>query len=283
MSDRSAIEWTEATWNPVTGCTKVSPGCAHCYAETFAERFRGVPGHPYEQGFDMKLWPERLGLLSKWKHPRMIFVNSMSDLFHENVPDEFILKVFSAMLQANHHTYQVLTKRAERMRSWTRKYFRSIDSRNGNKRVLPSHIWLGVSVENQNYTYRIKHLQQTPAAVRFLSIEPLLAPVSLSASLLDQIVWVIVGGESGPRARRMKLEWVREIRRNCHGQGVRFFFKQWGAHDSFGRRVGKKVAGRVLDGRTWNEMPRKNALERLSRVASVHFEKGKGLIRHSLP
>jgi protein gp37 len=263
MSDKSAIEWTDATWNPVTGCTKVSPGCAHCYAERFAERFRGVPGHPFEQGFDIKLWPERLTLPLKWKEPRRIFVNSMSDLFHESIPDDFIEKIFEVMTEANQHVFQVLTKRAERMAAWTRAKFSSRDAstrlpRRGQKNghhPWPAHIWLGVSVENQRFTSRIRYLKQTPALIKFLSVEPLLGPVKLESSMLEDIHWVIVGGESGPQARPVKPEWVSKIREQCQKQQVSFFFKQWGAYDPSGKRVGKRVAGRVLDGRTWDEMP----------------------------
>ena|SRR3989338_4700604 len=247
MSDGSTIEWTDATWNPVTGCTKISPGCMHCYAETFAERFRGVPGHPYEQGFDLKLWPERLTLPLIWKEPRRVFVNSMSDLFHKDVPDEFIDQVFETMRQAEHHVFQVLTKRPARLFTWSKSRFSSIR--------WPSNVWIGVSVENQSYTWRIKDLVQVPASIRFLSIEPLLGPVELETTLLKHIRWVIVGGESGHGARPMKPEWVRTIRAQCLASNVKFFFKQWGAYTPDGRRVGKKLAGRTLDGRTWDEMP----------------------------
>ena len=238
MAARSDIEWTEATWNPVTGCTKISPGCAHCYAETFAERFRGVPGHPYEQGFDLKLWPERLDLPSRWKRPRLVFVNSMSDLFHDDVPFEFIEKVFATMIKANQHVFQVLTKRSERLLDvakdlpWTDK------------------IWMGVSVENEDYTFRIDNLRKTPVIVKFLSLEPLLG--SLNNLNLDDINWAIVGGESGPGARPMEAQWVRDIRDTCIEQKVEFFFKQWGG-------VNKKKAGRELDGRLWNDMPKYSA------------------------
>ena len=247
MSDQSSIEWTDSTWNPVTGCTKISPGCKNCYAETFAERWRGIPGHPYEQGFDLKLWPERITLPLVWKEPRMIFVNSMSDLFHKDVPDDFIRRVFKVMIEARRHTFQVLTKRSERMSQWVRENFKDTK--------VPPHIWLGVSVENQDYVQRISHLQQAPAQVRFLSVEPLLRPVNLTASILKGINWVIVGGESGPRARPMNPAWARQIRSQCKKHNVAFFFKQWGAFNSKGERVGKKAAGRILDGRTWNEMP----------------------------
>jgi len=240
MSENSTIEWTESTWNPVTGCTKISPGCAHCYAESFAERFRGVVGHPYEQGFDLRLWPERLELPLKWSRPRMIFVNSMSDLFHEDVPDEFIRSVFETMVKANHHTFQVLTKRPERA------------ARLGVTLPWPENVWMGTSVENQRFASRIDHVRLTGAKVKFLSCEPLLGPLSLE---LQDISWVIVGGESGPGARPMRADWARAIRTQCLAAGVAFFFKQWGAFDGEGRRVGKGKAGRVLDGRTWDDMP----------------------------
>ena len=255
MSDKSKIEWTDATWNPITGCTKVSPGCAHCYAETFAKRFRGVPDHPYEQGFELKLWPDRLDLPLAWKERKMIFVNSMSDLFHEDVPDDFIGKVFDVMRQAKHHIFQVLTKRSERMLTWTAAHFRSANSRENGKTVWPAHVWLGVSIENQSYTWRIEHLQRSPAHIKFLSIEPLLSYISFNPSFLEAIQWIIVGGESGPRARPMRPEWVYEIRNQCEKYHVPFFFKQWGTFDPAGKRVGKKAAGRILDGKTWDETP----------------------------
>lgn len=244
MSDRSAIEWTEATWNPVTGCTQVSPGCAHCYAKTFAERFRGVPGHPYEMGFDLTLRPDRVDQPLLWKRPRTIFVNSMSDLFHDAVPDGFIRSVFDVMERAHWHKFQVLTKRAERLAaiapslSW------------------PANVWMGVSVENQRWTSRIAYLKSTPAQVKFLSCEPLLGPLTLD---LDGLDWIIVGGESGHRARPMQLDWARSIRDQSVNAGVPFFFKQWGAHDEAGIRRGKKASGRMLDGQVWNEMPEKAA------------------------
>lgn len=259
MAIHSAIEWTDATWNPVTGCTKISPGCKNCYAETFAERWRGTPGHPYEQGFDLKLWPERLKLPIAWKEPKRIFVNSMSDLFHKDVPDEFITKVFETMLEAKHHIFQVLTKRSERMMTWTRNHF----LKNG-KVTLPPHIWLGVSVENEEYVWRTRYLQRTAAKVRFLSVEPLLGPVNLTPSRLRGIHWVIVGGESGPGARPMDVEWARKLRKQCHEADVAFFFKQWGAYNVKGEHVGKKHAGRLLDGRTWNELPERGMVEHFS-------------------
>lgn len=254
MSDRSKIEWTDATWNPVTGCTKVSTACANCYAERFAERFRGVSGHPYEQGFSLKLWPDRLKLPLTWKQPKMIFVNSMSDLFHPEVPGEFIKKVFDVMMQSRNHIFQVLTKRSERMLAWVQSNF-SCDSNGSGMSTWPSYIWLGVSIENQNYTWRIQHLQSTPAQVKYLSLEPLLGSISLNANLQDGIKWVIAGGESGPRARPMKPEWVYHIREQCKRNHVPFFFKQWGAYDQAGRRVGEKRAGRKLEGRTWDAIP----------------------------
>lgn len=234
MADRSAIEWTDATWNPVRGCTKVSPGCKHCYAETFAERFRGVPGHPFEQGFDLRLVPEALELPLSWKASRRVFVNSMSDLFHEKVPAAYIRRVFEVIRQAEQHQFQILTKRSERM----------VEVCSAIK--LPPNAWLGVSVENQKYTSRVADLRRVKASVRFLSIEPLLGPVENLR--LSGIHWVIVGGESGHHARPMDPEWVRSIRDQCAAASVPFFFKQWG-----GTR--KKLAGRTLDGRTWDEMP----------------------------
>jgi protein gp37 len=240
MSANSKIEWTEATWNPVTGCTKVSPGCAHCYAETFAERFRGVAGHPYERGFDLQLRPERLDQPLRWARPKVIFVNSMSDLFHEDVPVDFVQSVFDVMRRATWHTFQVLTKRSRRLAEL------------GPLLPWPSNVWMGVSVENQRWASRIDDLRQVPAAVRFLSCEPLLGPLGL---YLDGINWVIVGGESGPRARPMNPDWARSIRDQCRSADVPFFFKQWGVHDESGQRVGKGKAGRLLDGTTWDATP----------------------------
>ncbi|HVK77245.1 MAG TPA: phage Gp37/Gp68 family protein [Kofleriaceae bacterium] len=234
MSDGSAIEWTDATWNPVRGCTKVSPGCKHCYAETFAERFRGVPGHPFEHGFDLQLIPSALELPLRWRAGRRIFVNSMSDLFHDDVPAAYIRRVFGVMKRASQHQFQVLTKRAERM------------ARLAENLAIPPHVWMGVSVENQKYTPRIDELRKVDAAIRFLSIEPLLGPIE-KLDLRD-IHWVIVGGESGHGARPMDPTWVRSIRDQCVASNVKFFFKQWGG-------VRKHVTGRVLDGRTWDEMP----------------------------
>lgn len=194
MSDHSTIEWTDATWNPVTGCTKVSPGCKHCYAETFAERFRGVQGHPYEQGFDLKLWADRLQWPLRWKSPRMIFVNSMSDLFQDGVPDDYIQKVFDVMEQASIHTFQLLTKRSQRLAEWTSARY-SLKPEPG-KRLWPRNVWAGVSVESQLYTSRITDLQKVPAFTRFLSVEPLLGPIKPMTAHLKRINWVIVGGEA---------------------------------------------------------------------------------------
>lgn len=236
MSENSTIEWTDSTWNPVTGCTKISPGCAHCYAETFAERWRSTPGHPYEQGFDLKIWPQRLEQPLLWKKPRIIFVNSMSDLFHEDVPLSYIKKVFTVMAEADWHIFQVLTKRAERMEELAPKL------------PWPKNVWMGVSIENRDTLWRVNHLRKVPANVRFLSIEPLLGPMGRFS--LKKMDWVIVGGESGPRARSMKEEWVMGIKNQCVKQGVPFFFKQWGG-------VQKKKRGRKLEGRTWDEMPDK--------------------------
>lgn len=250
MAERSTIEWTQATWNPVTGCTKVSPGCAHCYAETFAERFRGVPGHPYEQGFDLRLWRERLELPLRWSRPRMIFVNSMSDLFHERVPDAFIRDVFEVMSRASWHTFQVLTKRAERLAAMA------------DRLPWPGNVWMGVSVENQRFVSRVDLLRDTGARVKFLSCEPLLGPLRLDLRSID---WVIVGGESGPRARPMRPEWARNIREQCLRAGVPFFFKQWGAYNEQGVRVGKGRAGRLLDGRIWDARPAPTILQPATR------------------
>ena len=262
MSDHSSIEWTDATWNPVRGCTKITSGCAHCYAETFAERFRGVPGHPYEQGFDLRLVPEKLSLPLKWRRPRMVFVNSMSDLFHADVPDEYIVKVARVMQHVNWHTYQVLTKRSERMRDLLRSKLRFA--------AAEKHIWWGVSVENRAQGLpRIDHLRAAPAAVRFLSVEPLLE--SLGALSLKGIDWVLLGGESGPGARPMEEAWALEVRDACAREGVPFFFKQWG-----GRQ--KSRAGRQLAGRTYDEKP-----PRLSRPPADPERLRRDLVRAGVP
>lgn len=238
MSDRSAIEWTDATWNPVTGCTKITRGCDNCYAERFAERWRGISGHPYEQGFDLRLWPSRLHQPESWHHPRMIFVNSMSDLFHKRVPRSFIDQVFDQMESVNRHIYQILTKRSSLMRDYLRRRY--------SDAAAPEHIWCGVSVEDQPAQVRIRHLQSSPATTRFLSIEPLLGP--LGKIDLEGISWVIVGGESGPNARPLHSKWVREIRDRCASEGVPFFFKQWGGRTP-------KAGGREVEGVEHNAMP----------------------------
>jgi len=239
MSQMTKIEWTDATWNPVRGCTKISPGCKHCYAERFAERFRGVRGHPFEQGFDLLLVPKKLSEPLRWIEPRMIFVNSMSDLFHDAVPEPYILRVAKTMHLARWHTYQVLTKRSTRLRDMLRASLREVAD--------DAHIWWGVSVENRKHGLpRIDDLQSAPAAVRFLSIEPLLEDVGKLP--LEGISWVIVGGESGPGARPMKEDWVLSIREQCKAADVAFFFKQWGG-------VRKKTTGRTLLGRTFDELP----------------------------
>lgn len=288
MSDNSRIEWTDATWNPTTGCTKVSPGCDHCYAEGVFNRFNGVGA------FDtVQLRPERLGQPLRWRKPRRVFVNSMSDLFHEDVPDVYIAQVFAVMATAYQHTFQILTKRHGRMRSllnsdrfvelFDREYcaipdwadrWPDPDYSPGNDHLSGGplrNVWLGVSVEDQKWAeVRIPALIATPAAVRFLSCEPLLGPMTLSwlyrvagtasqvfplSHVAHGIQWVIVGGESGAGARAMAGEWPRTLRDECTEAGVAFFFKQWGAHDEAGNRVGRHAAGRLLDGRTWDEYP----------------------------
>jgi protein gp37 len=230
----TSIEWTEATWNPLTGCTKISPGCNHCYAERMALRLRAMGQANYANGFDLTLHEHMLEVPLRWKKPRFIFVNSMSDLFHKDVPEEFIFRVFDVMRQASWHVFQVLTKRSDRLADLSPR----ID--------WPKNVWMGVSVENADYTFRIDHLRQTGAKLRFLSVEPLLGPIPKLN--LQGIDWVIVGGESGPGARPMEAEWVREIREQCQRARAAFFFKQWGG-------VNKARTGRELDGRTWDEMP----------------------------
>ena len=234
MAQSSPIEWTESTWNPVTGCTKISPGCKNCYAERMAERLRLMGQPNYANGFDLTLQPQALELPLRWKKPQRIFVNSMSDLFHEDVPVAFIEKVFEVMRRASWHQFQVLTKRATRLAELS------------GSLVWSPNIWMGVSVESAAYTNRIDQLRHTGACVKFLSIEPLLGAVGVLD--LTKIDWVIVGGESGPGAREMKRVWVTDIRRQCRAARVAFFFKQWGG-------VNKKRTGRTLDGRTYDEMP----------------------------
>jgi protein gp37 len=234
MAQLSHIEWTDATWNPVTGCTKISPGCKFCYAERMARRLRAMGQHRYRNGFRSTLQPDLLEAPLRWSTPRVIFVNSMSDLFHDDVPDDYIKAVFDTIERADHHIFQVLTKRSERLRNFAPEL------------AWPRNLWMGVSVENQDYVNRIRDLQRVPARVRFLSMEPLLGPVRRLP--LADIDWVIVGGESGPSARPMQPEWARAILHRCRRRQIPFFFKQWGG-------VRKKRRGRLLDGRTWDERP----------------------------
>lgn len=234
MALSSSIEWTESTWNPVTGCTKISSGCANCYAERMALRLKAMNNPSYRNGFDVTLHENTLELPLKWKKPQTIFVNSMSDLFHEDIPEDFILRVFNIMGKADWHHFQILTKRAERLEELNP--------------ILPwkQNIWMGVTVESQEYAYRIQHLQNTGATVKFLSLEPLLSPIQNLC--LDKIDWVIVGGESGPKARPMLKDWAIDICNQCQDKKVPFFFKQWGG-------INKKKAGRELNGQIWDEMP----------------------------
>lgn len=242
MSTQTKIEWTEQTWNPVTGCTKISPGCKHCYAETMAKRLTAMGAPGYENGFDISLLPERLGQPLKRKKPTVYFVNSMSDLFHEEVPYSFIDEVMKTILATPQHTYQILTKRAQRMSH----YFQS--------RAVPANAWLGVSVEDRKYGVpRIDYLRQINASVRFLSVEPLLEDVGKMN--LSGIHWVIVGGESGPKARPMKPDWVEAIQLQCMQQGTAFFFKQWGGWGADGKKRAKQENGRTFKGQTWDAMP----------------------------
>jgi len=241
MSSCSSIEWTQSTWNPITGCTKVSPGCKHCYAERMALRLQAMGQPNYIHGFKLTMHEHMLELPLRWKKPQMVFVNSMSDLFHEDVPLEFIQKLFDVMRRASWHTFQILTKRSRRLAELSPE----ID--------WPGNVWMGVSVENEDYIFRIDHLRETDSQVKFLSLEPLLGP--LPNLNLHSIDWVIVGGESGPKARPMKKEWVVDIRNQCLAANVAFFFKQWGGFD-------KKRAGRLLEGRTWDGMPQAIAVAR---------------------
>lgn len=255
MPGKTKIQWTDVTLNPATGCTKISPGCQNCYAERFAERWRGIKGHAFEQGFDLKLHPKRLNIPGTWRKPRMVFVNSMSDLFHEKIPTKFIRQTFITMQENQKHTFQVLTKRANLMRLFIKKNA-PVPAMTGHiwgKTWTPKNIWLGVSVENQYFAEkRIPLLIETGAHVKFLSIEPMLGPVDLSMWLKD-LSWIIVGGESGPGARQMDTDWARSIRDQCKEQEVPFFFKQVGG-------VRKKEAGRLLDGKEYNEMPNNKVL-----------------------
>lgn len=238
MANSTEIEWTDATWNPVTGCTKISAGCDNCYAARFSERFRGVRDHPFENGFDLTLRQERLFQPLGWKTPRMIFVNSISDLFHKDIPRSYIASVFDTMERADWHIYQVLTKRSSLLQRFINGRYKT--------RPAPAHIWLGVSVENRQATSRIAHLQKANASIRFLSVEPLIAP--LGKLNLNGIDWIIVGGESGPRARPIDVQWAIDVRNQCRKAKVAFFFKQWGGRFP-------KSGGRLLEGREWNEFP----------------------------
>jgi protein gp37 len=259
MGDRSTIEWTEATWNPVTGCDRVSPGCDHCYALTLAARLKAMGSPKYQQdgdprtsgpGFGVAMHPDELAVPRRWRRPRRVFVNSMSDLFHPKVPIEFIAEVFAVMAETPRHTYQVLTKRPKRARSVLRDL---------NRPPL-LNVWVGVSVEDEERTDRVAVLREVPATVRFLSCEPLLGP--LPSLDLTGVGWVIVGGESGPEARPMREAWVTEIRDNCLDAGIPFFFKQWGGRTP-------KAGGRRLAGRTWDEMPQPEAADGEERAAVV--------------
>ena len=236
MADNTAIEWTDATWNPVRGCTKISPGCKFCYAETFARRFEGVPGHPYEAGFALRVVPEKLEEPLRWRRPRRVFVNSMSDLFHQRVPREYIQQVFDVMARSERHTFQLLTKRVDRV------------ARLADSLPWPRNVWMGVSVETDRYAARAAALASIPAAVRFVSAEPLLGPIT--SLPLDGIHWVIVGGESGRHARPMDIEWARALRDQCHRRGVAFFLKQLGGRAS--KRGGDAA---LLDGQRYLEYP----------------------------
>lgn len=234
MAKETGIEWTDSSWNPVTGCDKLSAGCQNCYAEALAERFRGIEGHAFENGFDLQLHYDRLDAPFKWGRNRRIFVNSMSDLFHEDIPFSFIEKVFETMVEADFHTFQILTKRSDRLLELA------------DDLPWPENVWMGVTIENMDTAYRLDNLKQTPARIKFLSCEPLLGPINGIG--LDAVDWVIVGGESGPRAREMKKEWVVDLRDRCNKKGIDFFFKQWSG-------VRKSKVGRELEGRTWDQMP----------------------------
>jgi protein gp37 len=238
MAQLSSIEWTDATWNPVTGCTKISPGCKHCYADRLAKRLQAMGQPRYRNGFSVTLQPDLLEEPLRWTKPKLVFVNSMSDLFHDAVPLAFIRRVFETMERADWHIFQVLTKRHERLATLAKDL------------PWPRNVWMGVSVESQEYVERIASLRKVSAAVRFLSVEPLLSPISFLP--LRGIQWVIAGGESGPRARPMEPDWVRAIRDRCQAMRVPFFFKQWGG-------VHKAASGRTLDGRTWDEMPERTS------------------------
>lgn len=247
MAANSKIEWTECTWNPVTGCTKISEGCRNCYAERMARRLQAMGQSNYRNGFTLTLHPHMLEMPLHWRQPRMIFVNSMSDLFHEDVPFKFIQRVFDVMQRASRHHFQILTKRGERL------------ARLSPRLPWPENVWMGVTVESRDYTFRIEHLRQTSANIKFISVEPLLGPIR--DINLDGINWVIVGGESGPGARPMQAEWAADIRDQCVARNIPFFFKQWGG-------VNKKAAGRILDDRTWDERPQ-SVMRRESDYAGI--------------
>ena len=251
MADNSSIEWTEATWNPTTGCTKVSPGCEHCYAERMAMRLQAMGQKRYQDGFGLTLHEDLIELPLQWRNPRLIFVNSMSDLFHHKVPVEFIRRCFAVMQQASHHVFQILTKRPQRV------------ARLSDELPWPTNVWLGTSVELEKYAGRIDILRKIPANIRFLSIEPLLGPIPKLR--LEWIHWVSVGGEPGREARPMQITWARQIRDQCKRARVPFFFKQWGAHGPDGVRRSKKANGRELDGQTWDGFP-------------VQWEPGQGVV-----
>lgn len=248
MGDKSAIQWTDATWNPSTGCTKVSPGCKNCYAERLAGRLKMMGNPKYTNGFRFILHQDALDIPLKWHKPKKIFVNSMSDLFHELMPEDFLEKCFDIMTRADWHVYQILTKRPEKMLSFTKQYGK-----------IPDHIWLGTSVESALYKHRIEILRNVPAKTRFVSFEPLLG--SLGELDLSGISWAIVGGESGPHFRKIEVDWIREIRKQCKKQGVAFFFKQWGG-------IRPKSGGRILDGKEWNEYPKQN-IKRVTEVGKL--------------
>ncbi len=244
MADHSGIEWTDATWNFLTGCNRISPGCDHCYAEALARRLQAAGAHRYRNGFELTFHPDDLRLPTTWQKPRRIFVNSMSDFFHEDVDIELIKQAFEIMASTSRHTYQILTKRADRLR------------RLGSALDWPPNVWMGVSIENQTYAFRANRLREVPAAVRFLSVEPLIGPVTLD---LAGIHWVIVGGESGPHARPMDAAWARSVRDQCLAASVAFFFKQWGGRTP-------KAGGRLLDGRTWDQFPEPAAVQLAART-----------------
>lgn len=243
--NKTSIGWCTHTWNPAKGCRPVSPGCENCYARTFAERFRGVPGHNFTNGFEFELKPDRLESPLRYRTPGRIFVGSVTDLFFHKIPDEYIARVFETMTSANQHTFMVLTKRTERLVEWVEEY---LD-------VIPDNICIGATVENQDYIYRIEHLARIPAKIRFISFEPLLGPVMVPDDLMRNIHWAILGGETGHGARRMEEAWCLRIRDQCNRLGIPFYFKQWGEYNAQGERVGCKRAGTEIAGKSWLEFP----------------------------